>query len=454
MDKSKNDDITDKAFAVFEKSFTVQNPNINSSDNIDLSSWIHITNDQSTPKQTIKINSNVLKINSNITSRLNKHDIYIFHKYFKCIKDFPPEKANQYKRKLQAKLNKIIFFCYRKNFPPISSNKNPKAKYTSDTGWGCMIRCSQMMVARALYKIFKRQKMSASKALYTSLVYFMEFQFTLKNIPDTFIPILNSYLKRICSTNNKIYTIIKSITPPFSIQNLCHIGEIFYKTAGEWFSDVTLSKIYSVINNHFHCFDNISFIPFLTTIVKETIINECFSPISNNNIKKAYTLSNGNVVYFNKACIIFVSVRLGAEKINNVYYDSIKDLFKCKQCLGILGGKNGYAYYFIGCDYKYLFYLDPHVTKNAINSDKERTPANLLEHYLKKDIFQLSLDELQPAFTVGFLIRNLDEFLSLIQWMELHNKREYPVFGLTETNKVINEEYLSEIQLNMNQNDF
>lgn len=453
MDKSKNEEITDKALEIFEKAFTVNKIKIDSSEKIDLSSWIHMTDKQCISDQTINFNLNDLKYNSDVTSRLNKNDIYIFHKCFKCVKNNLPETANQTKRKFQCKLNKILYFCYRKNFPPISSIKNPKSTYTSDTGWGCMIRCSQMMVARALYKIFKYQNISTVKSLYTSLLYFLEHPFTLGSIPDTFIPILNTYLKRICSKNRKEYTVIKSMTPPFSIHHLCYVGELFHKFPGNWFSDVTLSKIYPVINRHFNCFENVTFIPFLTTVVKENVINECFSPISNNN-KETYNLTDGSVVYFNKACIIFVSVRLGSENICNVYYEGIKDLFTCKQCLGILGGKSGYAYYFIGFDNKYLFYLDPHVTKNTINYDKETSPEMLLEHYLKKDLLHLAINELQPAFTIGFVIRNLKEFLDLFQWMEIHSKKEYPVFGMTNSIKKIDEEYLKRIQLNMDKNDF
>jgi cysteine protease ATG4 len=41
---------------------------------------------------------------------------------------------------------RIIWFTYRSDFPCI------KGEILSDTGWGCMIRAGQMLMAQALRK--------------------------------------------------------------------------------------------------------------------------------------------------------------------------------------------------------------------------------------------------------------------------------------------------------------
>ena len=51
-------------------------------------------------------------------------------------------------------MSTVILMTYRSNFVPI--NTSSRKEYTSDCGWGCMIRTSQMMLAKAILenKIF------------------------------------------------------------------------------------------------------------------------------------------------------------------------------------------------------------------------------------------------------------------------------------------------------------
>lgn len=430
---SKQDETIIKANAVLADSFEIELQTETQNEQKTLT-WSDISNKIRIATNNFLFSLNESKTSPNLYSKIQKRDIHIYSDLFQCIKNSTPEIANQTKTKLLNKLNEIIYFCYRKNFPPIYSNKTFKTSYTSDSGWGCMIRCSQMLISKALYEIFKQQDLSTQKALYTSIIYFLEYPFQLENIPSVFIPVLNNFLKQICLKDQTSPIYIKSMTPPFSIKNLCYIGELFHKSAGEWFSDVNLANIYNIINTNFKCFDKISFLPFLTTIVKETIINECFISNENDVIDKndAIKLQDDSVMYFYKAGIVLVSVRLGIDKIAQEYYDNIKEMFDCKQCIGIIGGKRGFAYYFVGYDSKYLYYLDPHVTKDSLK--KDRKPQQIVKHYLEKDFHWMTLNDLQPAFTVGFVFRNGQEWKELMEWLEEKAKKEFAVFGFTEKN--------------------
>jgi hypothetical protein len=59
--------------------------------------------------------------------------------------------------KLINVLKNIPWFSYRKNFNQI---KEKDMIYTSDAGWGCMIRASQMILAQGIYKIFSMNNLN------------------------------------------------------------------------------------------------------------------------------------------------------------------------------------------------------------------------------------------------------------------------------------------------------
>ncbi|OTF83828.1 cysteine protease ATG4B-like protein, partial [Euroglyphus maynei] len=75
-------------------------------------------------------------------------------------KDFPPTDDPVYilgkKYSSLYELNEIrsdvgsnIWMTYRRNFTPIGDTN-----FTSDSGWGCMLRCGQMVLARAFINLY------------------------------------------------------------------------------------------------------------------------------------------------------------------------------------------------------------------------------------------------------------------------------------------------------------
>ena len=189
-------------------------------------------------------------------------------------------------------LKKILIITYRSNYKPHINIKN-KIEYTSDCGWGCMIRSSQMIFARMIYKIFKhiyKNKFASEIIIRSVIPYFLDDNITMTEINikssefinigmESYIKQLNKFLENKIIENKCKKLYIKSFDPPFSIHKICVIGEIFGRTCGEWFSDFELPKIYQIINTTFNIIPNLSILHFNSDIEMNSIIEKCFEKL-------------------------------------------------------------------------------------------------------------------------------------------------------------------------------
>ena len=116
-------------------------------------------------KNTFNFSIKQVNISSNALDLINRTDeITLFHKKYK----------KEEKQKLINKFNKLIYFCYRSNTFPMYNKLN--SILTRDSGWGCMIRCGQMIMARAVYKYLKSKNFSSEKAILETIKYFLDIQ--------------------------------------------------------------------------------------------------------------------------------------------------------------------------------------------------------------------------------------------------------------------------------------
>ena len=380
-------------------------------------------------------------------------------------KKYNPMTEKGYKN-YNSQLKKILLVTYRSNYKEQTNIKNGIV-YTSDCGWGCMIRSSQMIVARMIYKIFKylyKNKFTSYTIIKSIIPFFMDNNITMTSLNikssdciiigmDNYLQQLNKLLEKKISDNGYKKLIIRAFDPPFSIHKICILGEIFGRTCGEWFSDFELPKIYEIINTTFNIIPNLSILHFNSDIDMNLVIEKCFKKIENieeipdfkpNN----YFTNEKNEKYdFKKMGAIFVSVRLGVDTIQNDYFDSIKKLFECKQFLGFMGGKINSASYFFGYSGEDLLFLDPHYNQESINDLDEQ---NLMT-YIDKIVYKLPFKSLQCAFTIGFLFRDLKEFRELYIFFKLFMMEKLPCFHVQmKQNKKTNDISPEEIEQNIN----
>ena len=358
---------------------------------------------------------------------------------------------------VKRELKKILYISYRNNYKPQKNIKNNNT-YTSDCGWGCMIRSSQMLFAKILFEIFKQKsdiKNDDDQELLIKQIipFFMDNNLILNGIyyheMDNYI----NKLKYFLHLNNKNNQII-SVDPPFSIHKICIIGEIYGRTCGEWFSDFELPKIYNIINNVFDIIPDLNIYHFNSDIELFEIINNCFTPIQENNGEEIETLlyEDGKKYLFKKMGAIFVSVRLGINNISSEYFHSIKQLFDCKQFVGFIGGKKYAASYFIGYMEDDLLFLNPHYNQASINN----LSNDGLNTYLNGEVYKLPFSSLQTAFTIGFLFRSNKEFEDLKKYFKKVNEQMYPCFHVkfTQHQKGKQNENNSYINKQNNENEF
>ena len=346
---------------------------------------------------------------------------------------------NQNEDKIAYKIGKIMLFTYGKNFPKITNYKNKKT-YTSDTNWGCMLRCGQMILSHGIYRALKLKKIDTKNALYYSFSLFNNYPIKEENLHKYFKGMINKFNLLIKEGEGEEQKMnkqikVKDFFPPFSIKTICEFGQFSERSAGEWFSDVVITHIFKNISEYYELFNspdlNIKIMNFQSCIEIKDILNTCF-------IAKKYEKGNDNYIklnkklyYFDKMGIIFVNIRVGLQSIPKEYYQGIKELFNLKECIGIIGGKTRQAYYFIGYNDNEdsLLYLDPHTTKEdtqIINID------NILSKHLIKQIHSLKMSKMSTAFSIGFCFRNYEEFLNLFEFWQKAKQNTVPILGVVK----------------------
>ena len=361
----------------------------------------------------------------NLKKKLKKFNLF----YYTC--------KNPNEDKIIYKLGKTLVYTYRKNFPKIKNYKTNKT-YTTDAWWGCMVRCGQMILSRGIYRLLKSKGLDTKKALYFTVPLFSNYPIRKENLHPFFEGMIKKY-KNYLKMDDTSEVDIKDFYPPFAIKTLCDVGELYERTAGEWFSDVIITAVFKKISEYYDLFNhpklNVKIMTYQSCIEIQDILDTCFVEKKFDKNNHDYIHFHEKYYYFDKMGIVFVNVRVGLDKIPKDYYDGIKKLFTLKECIGIIGGKTRLAYYFIGYNNEddTLLYLDPHVTKEA---DKVINMGNILSKHVNKEIHLLKLSKMSTAFTIGFCFRNYEEFLSMYEFWLKAKQDALPILGIVKQNIV------------------
>ncbi|RWS04147.1 cysteine peptidase 2 family C54 protein-like protein [Dinothrombium tinctorium] len=295
-----------------------------------------------------------------------------------------------------------IWITYRRGFSAIGGT-GP----TSDYGWGCMLRCGQMVVAQALilkhlgrdWRWTPRSQDDERELSESELLYFR---------------LLNLFLDKKNS--------------PYSIHQIAQMGASEGKPVGQWFGPNTIAQALKKLSMYDH-WNNLAVHVALDNVV---IINEIKQLCKAEKRNGQHILSpKGNW----KSLLLFIPLRLGLTEINPLYFKSLKAIFKFQQSLGIIGGRPNHALYFIGVVENQLLYLDPHTTQPIV--DYEEFTSNPLfddSSYHQETAARMDISQLDPSIALCFYCHtesDFDNWCSLAYNALIDNEKQ-PLFEISK----------------------
>lgn len=293
-----------------------------------------------------------------------------------------------------------LWFTYRRNFVQIGDTG-----LTTDKGWGCMLRCGQMVLAQAFVCVHLGR----------------DWIWTENTKNSIYLKILHMFEDR--------------RTAPYSIHQIALMGASEGKEVGQWFGPNTVAQVLKKLASYDDWSSLVIHVALDNTVVINEIrrlckIKEKETPEENDPIK------TGNSPYPGgwKPLLLVVPLRLGLSEINPVYIRSLKTCFTFKQSLGVIGGKPNHALYFIGCVGDEVIYLDPHTTQPAgVVEEKEHEHERICDASYHCEFASRShILHMDPSVAVCFLCKSEEEFDVLCQLIQqnLIEPEKQPLFEL------------------------
>uniref|UniRef100_A0A8C1GX62 Cysteine protease n=1 Tax=Cyprinus carpio TaxID=7962 RepID=A0A8C1GX62_CYPCA len=304
------------------------------------------------------------------------------------------------KIELLSDVRSRLWFTYRKKFSPIGGT-GP----SSDAGWGCMLRCGQMILAQAL----------VCRHLGRDWRWDPE-----KRQPKEYHRILHCFLDKKDSC--------------YSIHQMAQMGVGEGKSVGEWYGPNTVAQVLKKLA----LFDDWNtlavYVSMDNTVVIEDIKKQCKQPASGQSCSEAQgrTLQSQRPLDW-RPLLLVIPLRMGINSINPVYIQAFKECFKMPQSCGVLGGKPNLAYYFIGFIDDELIYLDPHTTQQAVDTESG-SAVDDQSYHCQRTPHRMKITSLDPSVALGFFCKSEEDFDSwcdLVQ-QELLKKRNLRMFELVE----------------------
>ena len=279
-----------------------------------------------------------------------------------------------------------IWMTYRSNFPPIPRSQDPTATtsmtfavrlrnltekegFSSDTGWGCMIRSGQSLLANAL------------------LMLQLGRDWRYKDISPRSTP--DQKEAQILSL------FADSPSASFSIHRfVSHGAQHCNKHPGQWFGPSATASCIAALSKE--CAE--AGLRVYVTPSSSDLYEDRFRSI-------AAASDTDNTV---TPTLILMGIRLGLDRITPVYHEALKRSLTYPQSIGIAGGRPSSSHYFVGVHNDTFFYLDPHETRPALPyhaTASDYTAEEIAACHTRR-LRGLDIKEMDPSMLMSFLIRD------------------------------------------------
>uniref|UniRef100_A0A8L8JSE1 Cysteine protease n=1 Tax=Heligmosomoides polygyrus TaxID=6339 RepID=A0A8L8JSE1_HELPZ len=267
-----------------------------------------------------------------------------------------------------------IWITYRTGMPPLLGSQ-----ITSDCGWGCMIRTTQMALAHAVVvnRMSRGRPFSYFQSCCVILGLFAQVE-VLKLFED-------------CPS------------APLGIHRLLEIScasDVDESSIGRWYAP---SEVISLVKKAL----KLSASPLtcdlslMLAVDGQVVVGE----------------AERECRHWSKRLLLFVPLRLGTNHVNPVYTDHIRQMLSLTTCLGLLGGKPDHSLYFIGYYGRHVVYLDPHVaheyvpisTWENLSIPEKKRRKHPLSTYHSRSYSKMAIKEMDPSCVVGFMFKTREE---------------------------------------------
>eukprot|EP00051_Salpingoeca_urceolata_P001441 m.41060 g.41060 ORF g.41060 m.41060 type:complete len:743 (+) comp11425_c0_seq2:519-2747(+) len=247
-----------------------------------------------------------------------------------------------------------FYFSYRQGFSAMGG-------YTSDVGWGCMLRSGQMLLAEAL------------------VVHLLSRQWRLGKMTQPVVDYHREILR--------LFEDHLSPTSPFSIHQLLRYAASDGIKPGNWMGPTTVARaLCRAVNKSSGILGQLR--PLRAHFAADCILYRD---------EVAETVRATGVPWV--PVFIVIPLRLGLKTLNDMYIPSIKEMFTNKECVGIMGGKPRHSLHFVGFQGDDLIGLDPHCCRDIVD---------MSSHDFSYDTFhcasprKVPFSQLDPSLAVAF----------------------------------------------------